>query len=499
MRNIERLFVIVAMITLAPETQAQQAQEQPKSMGRPVAKEVVTINLGLRDDQFYLGEIPCQITEESVEAVDQENLLKLAEPILKPEVLAAVRALSPSAGFVKMSELERAGLPFKFDIGEMSLSFFPTPDQRPGSHVALGQSVEAAPDAQLEKKASVAGFINLNGSLQYVEPAKGAGDSAGFSQSLGTTAAIRVMGLVIENEATLESSGTVTRQGSRAIFDDAANAVRYTIGDVTPATVGMQSGAGLLGFAIEKSYGKLQPQKNIRPTGQRSFRLERPSEVDVVVNGQVVRRLQMPPGDHDISELPLRAGENVLTLEITDDTGRHTTLKFNVFFDHSLLAPGVDEWGVAAGYKSSPSLAGITYAWQEPAFTGYYQRGLTEQLTATLQAQVSARTLVEGAMFVTPTSWGQFSFEVDGSFNAAGQQGAAIALTYTPETLMKIWNIPGLAQFAAAYRSTDFTPLFAANGSVARNLLRSTASTQFLSRTIIRLAYQSTSAQRTQA
>ncbi len=458
--------MIVAMITVALETQAQQA---PKSVARPIAKQVITINLGFRDGQFYLGEIPCQITDESVEAVDQENLLKLAEPILRPEALAAVRALPLEAGFIRVVDLERAGLPFAFDIGQMTLSFFPTPDQRPGGHVTLGQSVETVLDEQLEQKASVAGFVNLNGNIQYTEPTSGGGRSAVFSQSLGTVAAIRVMGLVIENEATLESSGKVTRQGTRAVFDDPANAVRYTVGDVTPATVGMQTGSGLLGFAIEKSYEKLQPQKNIRPTGLRSFRLERPSEVDIVVNGQIVRRLQMPPGEHDISELPLKAGENVLTLEITDDTGNHTTLKFSVFFDNKLLAPGVDEWGAAAGYRSTPSLGGVLYSQQEPAFTGYYQRGLTEELTSTLHTQISTRTTVGGVMLVTPTSFGQFSFEADGSLNAAGMIGAAIALTYTPETLMKSLDIPGLAQFAVEYRSADFTPLFAANGSVGES------------------------------
>ena len=91
---------------------------------------------------------------------------------------------------------------------------------------------------------------------------------------------------------------------------------------MSPAITGLQGGKSLLGFSLQKSYGTLQPQKGIRPTGQRSFRLDRPSEVDIVVNGQVIQRLQLPPGPvTDISDLPLRAGENNLTLEITDDTG----------------------------------------------------------------------------------------------------------------------------------------------------------------------------------
>ncbi len=459
MRSVGRFFVIAILSIIAYAGPAQPAG---------AAKQVIAINLALRDGQFYLGEIPSLISDESVEAVELETLLKLAEPILKPEVMAAVHALPVKSGFVRLDDLKSTGLPFKFEIGEMTFSFFPTADQRPGGHITLGQSSERVSEGQYLKSASVSGYINLNGSIQY-EEATSTGARTALTPSLGAAAAIRVMGLVIENEATLESSGTVTRQGTRANFDDAARAIRYSIGDVTPSVVGMQAGGGLLGFAVEKSYEKLQPQKNVRPTGFRTFRLDRPSEVDVVVNGQVVRRLQMPPGDHDISELPLKAGENNLTLEITDDTGMHTTLKFKVFFDHTLLAPGVDEWGFAAGYRSTPSPAGLLYSIQEPAFTGYYERGITEDLTATLLSQISAQTATAGFMAVTPTHFGKFSAEADGSLTPAGKTGGALALTFTPEELMKRWDIPGSAQFAGQYRSSAFTPLYAANGSVGES------------------------------
>ena len=235
-------------------------------------------------------------------------------------------------------------------------------------------------------------------------------------------------------------------------------------GDITPATVGRQTGGGFIGVSIQKSYQKLQPQKNIRPTGQRSFRLDRPSSVDIVVNGQIVRRLQMPPGDHDISELPLKAGQNNLTLEITDDTGQHRTLKFTVFFDHTLLAPGVSEWGVAAGYRSIASPSGLLYSWRDPAATGYYQLGITEDLTATAYAQANFQTSVTGLMAVTPTWLGRLSVETAGSITVDGFYGLATALSYTPDTLFKDWNLPGVAQLSGEYRSSDFTPLYAANG-----------------------------------
>ena len=177
----------------------------------------------------------------------------------------------------------------------------------------------------------------------------------------------------------------------------------------------------------------------------------------------------MPPGDHDISELPLKAGQNNLTLEITDDTGQHRTLKFTVFFDHTLLAPGVSEWGVAAGYRSAASPSGLLYTWRDPAATGYYQLGLTEDLTATGHVQANFQTSVAGLIAVTPTWLGRLSVETAGSMTVDGLYGLAAALSYTPDTLFKDWNLPGVAQLAGEFRSGDFTPLYAANGSVGES------------------------------
>lgn len=395
---------------------------------------------------------------ENAKAIDQETLLKLARPLLKPEMIETVRKLPAVGGFIALKDLKEAGLPFEFDIEQMTLSFFPTADQRPGGHVTLSEGGDLTPAEQFYPRATVSGYINFNGSAQY-----SSGGSAP-SETLGISGAIRVMNLVIESEAAI-AQGAIARQGTRAVYDDPAKAIRYMAGDITPATVGMQTGTGFLGVSIQKSYGKLQPQKNIRPTGQRSFRLERPSEVDIIVNGQVVRRLQMPPGDHDVSELPLKAGENMLTLEITDDTGQHTTLTFTVFFDYTLLAPGVSEWGLAAGYRSDTGASAPFYYWNDRAATAYYRLGLTENVTATAHVQADPHAAVAGLMAVAPTWLGRMSVEIAGSSGWYSSQGIAAALTYTPEALLKAWDIPGAIQVAADYRSAAFTPLFATSGT----------------------------------
>ncbi len=422
----------------------------------------ITINLALKDGKFYLGEVCARIVGDAPISVERDGFLKAAAPVLRAEVAEEVRKLPAEADFVSLINLKKSGLPVLFDLGQMTLSISPAVEQRPKGHISLSAGDEPVITDRFSKQSAVSGYVNLNAAAQFT--GKSLSGTASTSETLGTASAIRVLNVVFENEATW-TNGAVTRQGTRAVYDDPNQALRYTFGDVSPTYVGSQGGSTFLGFAVDKSYAKLQPQKNIRPIGERSFRLERPSDVDVMVNGQLVRRLQMPPGDHDISELPLRPGENVLKLEITDDTGLHSTLEFRVFFDHTLLAPGISEWGAAGGAVSTAELSGLNYNWSHPAATAYYRSGLTENFTGTAHLQGDNRAVMAGVMGTTQTFFGLFSAEAAASARWDGVPGFAAVLTYTPETLLKAFEVPGMAQLAINLRSAAFSPILAATTS----------------------------------
>ena len=112
---------------------------------------------------------------------------------------------------------------------------------------------------------------------------------------------------------------------------------------------GFQRTNDVLGFTLEKSPRKLQPGENIRPIGRSSLRLERPSDVEVIVNGAVVQRLRLRAGTYNLSDLPLGTGANEVQLRVTDDTGAQTTRAYTTFFDANLLGAGKSEWSMSAG------------------------------------------------------------------------------------------------------------------------------------------------------
>src|SRR3546814_13333283 len=111
----------------------------------------------------------------------------------------------------------------------------------------------------------------------------------------------------------------------------------------------------MAGLSVERFYG-LEPTRVFRPIGQTTFDLERPSTVQVRVNGLVFQELYLNSGRYDLRDLPLNQGSNAIELVIRDDTGREQIISQNKFFDFDLLATGKTDFSAAAGVRSYPPI-----------------------------------------------------------------------------------------------------------------------------------------------
>ena len=286
----------------------------------PVGLEVT---VSLRDGKFLLGELPARMQGDKPVSVEYATLLLLLRPVLNEQNHARLAAVTTDKGFVPLRQMENAGLPLAYDGETLSLTASPAVEQRPRGLIMLAAPADSGgPDTA---PASFSGYTNVRAGVTRTTTKHG---SAETHISAAFDSAIRYMGIVIENEAGWNGD-TVVRHATRLSYDDPEAALRYTAGDVKVKQVGAQSASQLAGFVIEKNYAALQPGKNIRPTGRRTFRIDRPSQVDVIVNGEVLKRLELRPGEYDLDQLPLRAGLNVLKLEITDDTGKKSTIDSN--------------------------------------------------------------------------------------------------------------------------------------------------------------------------
>ena len=211
--------------------------------------------------------------------------------------------------------------------------------------------------------AYVSAYVNMRATTSYVSQSS-SGSTGLDVTTIDMDGAVRVGPVVFESEASFYAGAPAGitqayyqdyvfyRHGSRFVYDLPDEAMRIRVGDITPDSTAFQTAPDLLGISVQKAYAELQPGKSIRPTGSHSFRVERPSEVDIIIDEVPFRHIRLFPGNYDLSEIPLRPGASNIKLVIVDDTGQRQTLEFRGFSGHELLAPGISEWSFNAGIKS---------------------------------------------------------------------------------------------------------------------------------------------------
>ena len=422
---------------------------------------------------FYLGDLAVRLTPEQEVELPLADLNRTVEPLLRPETLTALGKAAAGQDYVALSTLKANGFDFRFDPGAVSILFTPTLDQKVEGNVSIHARRAQTDSPNAADPAEFSAFLNLRSAVDYVSMSP-SGDEGLRAPRLDLEGAARWQGLVVEAEGTFEPDDAsifgetgegFKRRGTRIIRDFEDDAIRATAGDVYPVGTSFQHTPDLLGLSLERSYSKLQPGKNIRSTGRRSFRLERPSSVDVQVNGITIRRLKLDPGDYKLSDLPITTGLNDVTLQIEDDVGKAETLEFSIFLDNELLMPGLSEWTFAAGVPSRFDDGEPDYSSSDVFLTGYYRRGLLESLTGEAHLQGTTESMMGGLGILLGSSFGLFSLEGAASMDATSAWGAAFEGQYALANIEDGTGRRHSLRLSAKAVSPEFTAAIPETGS----------------------------------
>lgn len=449
---------------LAPTSQAEPSEPPVLNPTNRVLE--MTAPLNYRN--FYLGDLEIRIRPDQRVEIPREAFLAAVKPLLREtafETLSAIGAVPPETHY-DIARLPASGFDVRFDPGAVAVIFAPTLDQKVEGNISVQARKAQAESPNAVKEAELAGYLNLRAAVDYIGRAP-SGDEGLKAPRLDLEAAARWQGVVIEAEATYEPDDVslfgqagqgFKRRGTRLVRDFEEEAVRVSAGDVYPIGSSFQYTPDLLGVSIERSYGKLQPGRNIRATSRRSFRIERPSSVDVQVNGLTVRRLRLDPGDYNVKDLPIGSGLNDLVLLIEDDAGNRQRLEFTLFLDNDLLAPDLSEWAFAAGIPSRFEEGEPDYGASGAFLTGFYRRGLSETLTAEIHFQGDSETVMGGAGFLIGSPIGLFSLESAASFRVEGMWGVAFSGDYALANIEDSQGRRHSFRLSADARTPDFTP-----------------------------------------
>ncbi len=395
---------------------AAQATPVVEADLRPVRAFEITLPVTL--DERYLGDLSVKVEGDAI-SFDGNRLVEVLRSDLTPPAVEALIArivdgrLTPKSATTQDILVE-----YNSSLQEIRVTTAVSARQRRVIDFRVSPSEDKS---DLSKPSGFSAFLNAAASYQYVWENQ-VGGSKGETGRLPISGTLELGGRIagekgiafISRHNFQEGRGRfLQRTETQLIYDRPQDLLRVTAGDLRYRGANFQSLPRLAGVTVERFFG-LEPSRLFRPIGQTSFEIERPSTVDVRINGVVLRQLLLQSGRYDLRDFPLVQGANDVELVVRDDTGREQIISNRNFFDFNLLEPGLTDFSVTAGVRARNGGNGIRYS-NDYALSAFVRRGLSNTLTAGADVQFDRQGVTGGVSAVWASPIGVFRVEGAGS------------------------------------------------------------------------------------
>ena len=361
--------------------------------------------VALMEGDTSLGDVNIVVGADDSIRIETQSLLNALLPVLDPAVAANVTAQVAGRPQIPLDALAAADIVLSFDRAALTLNLSVSPGARARRTIDLRGGTRGA-FGEYQRPATFSAYLNIRAALDYIHTGF---DTGLFPPTVILDGAARFGGFVLEGEAAyFPRNGDVgfIRQGTRIVYDDLPRLARYTAGDLLPTGRGFQNTPPGVGLSILRSYTELEPLRNLRAGGSRTFTLTRPSTVETFVNNVSVQRQRLDPGVYDLNNFPLAQGNNDVRIVVQDDTGLRESIDFSLFYDRTLLRAGLSEFGAYGGIRARTGIGSRSYLEDEWFASGYYRRGFNDSFTAGANFQIDRRVRQAGIETVLATDIG---------------------------------------------------------------------------------------------
>jgi outer membrane usher protein len=239
--------------------------------------------------------------------------------------------------------------------------------------------------------ADLSGYVNLVANVSYQPDVS----SNKVGLNLRAESAVNIQGFVFENQLSFavgqyNDVPMLRREHSRLVLDDPENDYRYKIGDINILGRNFQRHFTLGGIQLSKEKIWSDSHEYL-PQGNFSFTLENNAKVSVYQDGKFNRTYPLKAGRYRLSDLGVNRGNHV-KLKIKDSFGNERSEYFDRFAVGNRLKPDYSQYAFSLGVPSQRVNNKIEYKTNSPIFSGYYQQGVTENLTAGIDFQTNTKS-----------------------------------------------------------------------------------------------------------
>lgn len=402
-----------------------------------------------------LGQANIVIGADQSLKVRASDLLGLLARIVTPEAIAALTAQVDAEGYLTPEGARAAGFGLVFDTALLDLAVEVPLEARQRQSLDLGFRTDTPPPELSALPAPFSAFVNYRATLDYLHqelPGIGEGlQSPRVELDIGGN----VGPVAFETYLTVDEDNDdlVSRNASRLIYDQPGQLLRWTLGDLIPESSSLQSAPDIAGLSVARLYSLNYEDRFLAGRSNESITVRETSRVEIRVNGAVVRTLSLPAGTYDLRDLPLTQGANAVEIVLESQSGQREVISYDFFNDSTLLAPGIDEFYISGGIQAPRRNGDIDYRQDDPIFSGFYRRGVTEQLTAGANLQATRDAVLIGAEAVYGSAWGLTSVDVAVSERDGLGSGALVRVQHRYSRPMS--DLPGSETFNVSVEASS--------------------------------------------
>ena len=270
----------------------------------------------------------------------------------------------------------------------------------------------------------------------------GASWATSGGQALNFESGLSIRRSLLTSSLFLSSAGRPARGLTAAIVDDTRRLTRYQVGDAIVGTGPLGGSLQLAGVAVSRDFS-LDPYFIRYPTTGLAGVVTTPSRVDLYVNDQLVRSLQLPPGAYQLSHLALPTGAANTRVVVRDAFGGQQEFGGAYYVTTSILSRGLQQFQYAVGAERLRQFDTL-WNYGRPVLTGAHRIGLTDALTLGGRVELESGLVSTGPTLATRL--GRFgALELTGGASYAEDRGGVaggIAYEYAgrPGSLSLAWR-----------------------------------------------------------
>lgn len=345
------------------------------------------IGLPLIMDRRYLGDVTVEVTGERVR-VQADSFTRLLSRDLTDGAIAALESAAID-GYLEIGTFAITGVDIGYNPEEQQIEVATPLDFRERRALRIGVAERPAA-SDIAEPGRISLFANNFTSTGYdwdgrLGP-KGFQPFVGALEVGGRLFGENGIGFLTRHSYSTEGSLRIGRDETIAFYDLPNRLIRLSAGDLRYRGQGFQRTPLIAGLSAERFFD-LEPNRLFRPVGDSDFELDRPSTVQVRINGVVQQELLLPSGRFSLDDIPLAQGSNLIELVVRDDLGRERIISDRSFFDFGLLEKGLWDYSIAAGVKSDFAADGAIRYTDELAVSGFARFGLSDEMTLGFDAQ----------------------------------------------------------------------------------------------------------------